>query len=142
MEVGLRVVTDGTYLGRLLANHNVSAVAALPDYVAILGEYALLLDVIQELAIALLVLLLDFGHALKLLGYLVEAFLASLLGHAGIHVGPLEVLAISGCLKILGGALDSSAFQQLEPHLGVLLLVVSRLLKDCGYLYITVLLGL
>ncbi len=36
LEVSLWVVTDRTYIGRLLADDDVSAVGALPDDVAIL----------------------------------------------------------------------------------------------------------
>ena len=36
LEIGLWVVADGTLLGSLLANHDMAAVRALPDYITIL----------------------------------------------------------------------------------------------------------
>ena len=86
--------------------------------------------------------LLDSGNTLELLGYLVKSLLASLLGHAGIHIGPLEVLATCCSLQIAGSVLDGSALQQFKPHLGMFLLVGSSLLEDGSYLYVAVLLGL
>ena len=71
---------------------------------------------------------------------MVEALLLGLLGHGGIHVGPLVVLALSSGLQVLSSGADAT--QQLEPDLGVLLLIGSGLLKDLGDLHIAVLLGL
>ena len=85
--------------------------------------------------------LLNLGNTLELLGNLVKAFLAGLTGHTGIHVRPLEVLATGSSLQVSGCILDGTTFQQLEPHLGVLLLVGGSLLKDGSYLYEAVLLG-
>ena len=46
LEVSLRMITNGTNLRSLLANNDVTAVAALPDNITILREYALLLDIV------------------------------------------------------------------------------------------------
>ena len=118
----------------------VAAVAALPDHVAVPGEHQAALHIGQQLAVALLVLLLDLGHFLKQEGDVVEALLLGLLGHGGIHVGPLVVLALSSGLQVLSSGADAT--QQLEPDLGVLFLVGGGLLKDLGDLHIAVLLGL
>mgnify|MGYP006873004235 CR=1 FL=1 len=61
------MVADGAYLGSLLAYDDVATVAALPDGVAVLREDFLVLDVLQQAAVALLVVLLDGGHAAELL---------------------------------------------------------------------------
>ena len=130
----------GADLGGLLAHVDVAAVAALPDHVPVPGEHQAALHIGQQLAVAVLVLLLDLGHFLKQEGDVVEALLLGLLGHGGVHVGPLVVLAGGGGLQVLGGGADAA--QQLEPDLGVLLLVGGGLLEDLGDLDIAVLLGL
>ena len=117
-----------------------AAVAALPDAVALAREHHLVFYVLEQLAVALLVVLLDGGHTAEFLGYLRKTFLVGLAGHTLVHVGPLEVLTLGGRLQVLGGRFDA-ALQQFEPHLGVLLLIVGGLLEDGGYLYITVFLG-
>ena len=65
----------GAYLGRFLADVQVSAVAANPYGVAFAREYDALLDVLKQTTIALLVVLL--------------------------HVGPLIVLAFGGGTEIV-----------------------------------------
>ena len=46
LEVGLRMVADRADVGSLLANDDVATVGTLPDDVAVLREYALLLDIV------------------------------------------------------------------------------------------------
>ena len=128
------------HLGGLLAHVDVAAVAALPDHVAIAGEHNAALHIGQQLPVALLMLLLDLGHFLEQEGDVVKALLLGLLGHGGVHIGPLIVLALGGSLQVLSGGAD--AVQQLEPNLSVLLLVGGSLLKNLGDLDIAVLLGL
>ena len=131
---------DGADLGGLLAHHDVAAVAALPHHVPLPGEDQAVLHVGKQLAIALLVFLLDLAHQLEQVGDVVKALLPGLLGHVGIHVGPLVVFPLGGGLQVLLGGAD--AVQQFEPDLGVFLLVGSRLLKQLGDLDIAVLSGL
>ena len=131
---------DGAHLGGLLAHHDVATVGALPDHIAVAGEDQTTLDVGDQLAIALLVLLLDLGDLLKQESDLLEALLVSVLGHLIVHIGPLVVLALGSGVQVLHGV--ANAAQQLEPDLGMLLLVVGGLLKDLGDLDIAVLLGL
>ena len=85
-------------------------------------------------------LLLDGAHHLEQGGDAVEALLTSGLGHLLVHGGPLLVLAGGGRPQVFGGGADAA--QLLEPHLGVLLLIVGGLLEDGGDLLIAVLLGL
>ena len=86
-------------------------------------------------------LLLDLGHALEQLGDVVEALFPGGLGEAGVHVGPLVILAGGGVLQVVQGVADA-VVEELEPDLGVLLLVVGSLLEDVGDLHVAVLLGL
>ena len=85
-------------------------------------------------------LLLDFGYPLEQGGDVEEALLPGLLGHGGVHVGPLEVLAGGGGFQVLGGGADAA--QQLKPDLGVLLLIGGGLLKELSNLDVALLLGL
>ena len=119
-----------------------TAVAALPDAIAVAREHYAVLDILQELAIALLVVLLDCTYATHSGSNLCEAFLVSLLSHAIVHVGPLEVLASSSVLQVLYGILDSTTLQILEPHLCVLLLVLRCLLEESCNLLIALLASL
>ncbi len=75
-------------------------------------------------------------------GIELNGLLAGLGGELLVHVGPLEVLAVGGVGEVLGGGGHLAAVEQLEPQLGVLLLVLRGLLEDCGDLHIAVLLGL
>ena len=89
---------DGAYLGGLLAHMDVATVGALPNHVAIAGEDNAALHVGQQLQVAFLVLLLDLGDLLKQESDMVEAFLLGLLGHGGVHIGPLVILTLCGSL--------------------------------------------
>ena len=104
------MVADGALLGSLLADDDMSAVGALPDYVVVFREHAFLINIVEQLTIALLMLLLNLGYSLELLGNLVEALLTGLLSHTGIHVCPLEVLTIGSSLEVLRSRLDGAAF--------------------------------
>lgn len=81
-------------------------------------------------------------HHLKLGSDFFESFCMSLFCHALVHIGPLAVLTLSCCQEVLGCALYLAAHEVLEPQFGVFLLVGCCLLKDVGYLHITVFLGL
>ena len=131
---------DGADLGRLRADHDVPAVAALPDLDLALGEDRLRLHVFQQRAVALLVVLLDGGHTAELRGQLREALGLGGDGEALVHVGPLVVLAVSGGGEVFGGAADP--VQLLEPELGVLLLVLGGLEEERRDLLEALLLGL
>ena len=93
LEEALRMLADRAYFGSLRTDDNVSAVAANPDSVSVTAEDESVLDVLQQLAIALLVSLLDGSDSAELVCQLCEAFLLGILSHAVVHVGPLIVLA-------------------------------------------------
>ena len=66
LEVALRMVAHGTHFRRLLADDDMSAVAALPDDITLAREHHSILDVLQQLAIAFLVMFLDGAYEFKL----------------------------------------------------------------------------
>ena len=98
------------------------------------------LDVLGELAVARLVVRLDFGDLAELEGDVGKALGLGLLGHAPVHLGPLLMLAGGGGEQVLRRGAD--AREELEPHLRVLLLVQRRLLEYGRDLFVAVLLRL
>ena len=70
---------NGANLGCVLANVDVAAVAALPEHIAVAGEYDAALDVLEQLAVALLMLLLDRTNAVEQLCDVLKAFFACFL---------------------------------------------------------------
>ena len=68
---------------------------------------------------------LGLGQGLKPIGNLVEAFVASGLGHARVHVGVLVGLAGDGGLQVIGGAADGQAGGRVAGFLEVLEMAVS-----------------
>ena len=140
LEVCLRMCAGGADYGSLVAYVDVTAVAADPDHLGIAGEYLLLLDVGQQSKVTLLVVLLNGGNAVKQECDVVKAFLAGDLGEFLVHLGPLVILTLGGCLQVLSGGAEES--QLLEPQLCMLLLVLCSLGKECGDLLIAFLLGL
>ena len=59
LKVGLRMLADGTHVGSLGANHQMTAVAALPHGDAALLKDSLGLHILQQCAVTLFVGLLD-----------------------------------------------------------------------------------
>ena len=117
---------------------DMAAVGTLPDHIAVSGEHQAPLHVGQQLAVTLLMLLLDLGNFGEQECDVVKALLLGLLGHGGVHIGPLVVLALSSGGQVLRSGTDPA--QQLEPDLSMLLLIGGGLLKDLGDLDKTVLL--
>ena len=134
------MVAEGADVGGLGADDDVAAVAAFPHLHFAFGEDLFGLDVVQQGAVTLLVVLLDGGHTTELGGQLGEALGLCSLGKAFLHIGPLIVLACGGSGQVLGGGAD--AVQLLEPQLGVLLLVLGCLQEEGGNLLKAFLLGL
>ena len=104
---------------------NVTAVAAFPDFDTALLEDRLLFDVLQKLAIALLMGFLDRANTAEFLCQLGEALFLGFFGHALVHVGPLEIFTLCRVQKVLFRG--TQLIQFLEPELGMLFLVVCRL---------------
>ena len=136
------MIADGAYIGRILANVDMPAVVALPRIEAIAFEDLARIDALDELAIALFMLLFNGAHAVEKLGQGIEALGSGRLGEFGVHVGPLVVLAI-GSVGQVGERIGHAAIvKRLEPELGVLFLVLGRLEEDVLNLDVAVLLRL
>ena len=129
----------GADLRSLGADHQMTAVTALPNLDLALLEDSGGLHVVQQSAVSLLVRLLDGGNQTELGGQSVEALLVSGLGKALVHIGPLVVLALGGVEQVLGGIAQLA--QRLEPQLGVLLLILCGLQEEGCDLLIAGLLG-
>ena len=134
-EVALGMIAHGADFGGLLADHDVAAVAALPDHVAVAGEDHTGLHIAQQLAVSLLVSLLDPADHAELGGDLREAFGVGFVSHAGVHIGPLGVLALGG-MEQVGGMQLSAAFGlgaefALTQHLGLYIDPSLRYYFDC-----------
>ena len=137
-KIALRMVAGGADLGSLCADDDVPTVAALPDLDFALRENLGRLDIVQQCAVALLMVLLNGGDEAELLRELMEALFIGSLGKAVIHIRPLVVLALGGGDQILGGIADAGKL--LEPELGVLLFILGGLEEERGYLLIALLL--
>lgn len=131
---------NGAHLGCLLANYDVTAVSALPNLNFALLEYFLSLNVLKESSVSLFVMLLDSADHSELSCECREALCFSSLGEIFVHVCPLVVLAVSSCCEVLCCCAD--ALELLEPHLSVLLLVISCLEEERCDLLVAFLLSL
>ena len=85
-------------------------------------------------------LLLDLANCVEETGNLIEALFARHTGKLGVHARPLAMLAGSGIGKIFLRVADT--VHELEPDLGMCLLVARRLVKDVRDLLIAILLRL
>ena len=133
------MVAGGADHGRLLAYHDMTAVAALPYLDLALGKDLGHLHVVQQRTVALLVVLLNGGHQTEAGSQLREALLLGGLGETVVHIRPLVVLALSGRQQVLRRVAD--ALQLLEPQLGVFLLVFGGVQEQRGDLLVAGLLG-
>ncbi len=127
-EVSLGMSAYGANIGSLYAQYHVAAVTAFPKGYAALLENFLGFNIVEKLAIALLVGLLNSCNAAELSCQLQEAFLFGIGCHAVIHVGPLIVFALGCVEEVLCGVAQLT--QSLEPKLCVLFLVFSGLQED------------
>ena len=134
------MIANRALLRCLVALDYRAAIAALPLVHANANPYFARFDVLRELAVALLVTGLDFGDFAEFERDVLEAFSLGFFGEALVHIGPFLMLAGSGGEKVLGSRLYP--FKELEPHLGVLLLVESRFLENRRDLFVAILLGL
>ena len=112
-------------LRRLLTDHDMTAVAALPHLDLVLGKDLRRLHIVQQGTVALLMVLFNGGYQAETLGQLMETFLVGGFGKAVVHIRPLVVLALSGGEKVFGGV--TNAVQLFEPELRVLLFVLGGL---------------
>ena len=142
----------GALDGRLFAFVDETAVAALPESLAVLLEHGVFLQVLDHGLVALLVSL--FGH--RDVAVHGSDFGKSLLGgHFGkmrVILGPLFVFTGSGSAQIVerfanhtggerAGNFDHTAFEILEHALGVFLLLVGSCSEDGSNLFVAFFLG-
>ena len=111
---------DGACGRGFLADHDMTAVAALPDGVAFAREHDFAFDIRQKLAIAFLVMFFNFADHLEEFRDAVETFFAGFFGERGIHICPFIVLAFGGCEEVFGRRGDFVAVEAFEPELGAL----------------------
>ena len=123
----------------LLADHEVTAFAALPHDFFALFEDSLHFDVVEKLEVAFFVGLFNGAHGAELLGEFGETFLFGGFGEAFVHVRPFVIFAFGGGLEVGGRVAET--FEVLEPDLGVLTLVHGRFHEEFGDLLITFLAG-
>ena len=133
------MLADRADLRSLGSYYDMSAVTTLPDGNAALLKYLHRLDVAQQLAVALLVHLLNGSYATELFSQIMESFLVSLTGHAVIHIRPLGILALGSMEQVLGGIAQLA--QSFEPQFSVLLLVLCSMQEQRGNLLVARLLG-
>ena len=133
------MIAHGADLGSLCANHQMTAVAALPHGDTALFKDRFGLHILQQCAVALLMGLLDCGNAPELLRKRMEALFIGLLCHAVVHIRPLGILAFGGMKQVFGSI--SQLAQSLEPELGMLFLILGSLEEQCGNLLVARLLG-
>src|SRR5574344_1331134 len=95
LEIALWMIAGGAFLWSILAYHNMSTVATLPDAVVFAREDNALFYIAHQWIVAFLVMPLNSSHMTKLVRYLHKAFFFRLLSHAVIHVCPLIVLTLS-----------------------------------------------
>ena len=112
-----------TYVRSAGADHDMSAVAAFPNTIAVLGEYKAALDVRDQLAISCFMLFLDRRYHLKEICDVIKTFFSRGLGEIGIHLLPLILLAVCCDLKVVLGFMN--ALKDLVPDLRVLFLIMS-----------------
>ena len=125
------MAADGALEGRVLANDDMSAVAAFPDAEVVANIDDAALNVFEEFQVAFLVSLLNLGDAIKPKGNLVEAFGFGRLREAFVHLGPFVVFAFGRGLQVVERGADvTTGLQVFEPQLGVLFLILGGLLKD------------
>ena len=116
-------------LGRLLTDHDMTAVAALPHLDFAPSKDLCHLQIVQQGAVALLVVLFNGGDQTEPLRQFMKAFFVGGFGKAVVHIRPLVVLALSGGEKVFGGV--ANAVQLFEPQLGVFLLIISGFEEQC-----------
>ena len=95
LEEALRMSACRTNLGSLCADYDMTAVAALPNLYLALFENLCGFYVIEQSAVAFLVVLFNLGYKSELLSELVKALLLGCLCEALIHISPLVILSVA-----------------------------------------------
>ena len=122
-------------LGSGSPDDDMAAVAAFPHGDAALFKDGLGLNIIEQLAIAILMRFLDSCDLAEPLRKLRKAFFIGFDRHAVVHVGPLEVLAFGSMEQVLLTCAETA--QSLKPELRMFLLIFRRYKEDCRYLLVS-----
>ena len=115
-----------------------SAVPAFPDFYFTLREDLLCFHIFQKGAIALLMVLLDFGNQAELCSQFRESFFFRCFSEAFIHISPLVILSGCGSREVLRCGADPAKL--LKPQFCVFLLIVRGFQEQCRNLFKSVLL--
>src|SRR5574344_609613 len=122
---------------RLLSNHNVAAVSALPDDIAIFAEHAFLCYVVEQFAVALFMRLFNSSNTFKQFCNCFESFFMCYLCKTSIHVGPLIVFTVCSSLEVFCSRFYT-AVKQFEPKFCMLFFICSCFIKDICNLFKTI----
>src|SRR5574344_2356821 len=118
------MLADRANLRSLLSDYNMTAVRALPNHILLTREYYATFHILKKLSVTLFMSLLDSANFLEKECDILETLFLSGLCKSGIHVGPLVILACCSILKISCRARNLTAMEELEPNLGMLLLIL------------------
>ena len=99
-----------------------TAVPALPYLHFALLKYLRSLNILQQGAISLLVMFLNGAYHTEFGCQFRESFCFCSLGKLLVHIRPLVILSICGCIQICHGI--SQTLQFLKPHLCMLFFVI------------------
>ena len=124
LEVSLRVFTNGANLRCLFANVDVAAVCALPDHVAISGEYQTAFNVFQQFAVTFFVMFFDLTYCFKQVSDAVEAFFSCFFRECSVHVCPFVVFTLCSVQQVFSCGRNSAVMEQFEPDFCVFFFVV------------------
>ena len=106
-KVALGMVAGGADGRRFRADHDVTAIPALPDFHLTLGKDLGGFHVVKQCSVALLVVLLNGGNQTEFGSQLREALFLSGLGKALIHIRPFVVFTRRRRAKIFSGVSDA-----------------------------------
>jgi hypothetical protein len=115
------------YFRRLFSNNDVSAIPALPNLDSASFEYFLSLYIMQQCAVALLMMLLYLPYHAELCRQFRKTFLFRSIRKSCVHVSPLIIFAVSGSAQVFCRRTDP--LQLFKPHLCMLFLVIRSLQK-------------
>ena len=152
LEVGLRMLAGGAYLGCLRGLADITAVAALPPYLAVAPEEIAVGKAAQQLEVTLLVLRLDRRDGPERRRHFGETLLLGDAAEVAIEHVPLLALAVRSGQQILGRRTDRArrvggrnfdlaALQKLEETFGVLFLLLGGLQENPGHLFVALFFG-
>lgn len=136
------MAADRADFRRLSAFIDVSAVCADPEDFFLFFKDRIVLDILQELAIARFVLFFDFSDHAEKASDVRKSLGFGIFREILIHFGPFVIFSIRGGFQIAGGVGNFPAVQQLKPDFGVLFFIARGFLENSADLNIPVFFGL